>query len=257
MKLALILAAATALDTQVFTVTEDPESCWKRAYGRGVGKVISSCPSDKEKDGALCYPFCKDNFNGVGPVCWENCPSSFRNDGAFCYKPKSYGRGAGYTSKDKCEKKEGEGKCEKNGLLYYPKCHDSFHNVGCCVCSPNCPTDMTDIGISCAKQSYGRTAGTPLICKPDEDESSGLCYTPCQHDATGNGPVCWGGCPTGTSNCGGALCLTPDQKCSNDILKMIKDSGKTILNIATGQPGTLIDLSKIFKDFAYPECSTW
>ena len=44
--------------------------CWKQAYGRGVGRVISTCPSDKEKDGALCFNKCKDGFSGVGPVCW-------------------------------------------------------------------------------------------------------------------------------------------------------------------------------------------
>ena len=137
----------------------DVETCWLKAEGRGVGKPISTCPADKEKDGALCYPFCRDGYNGVGPVCWQNCPDEFRNDGAFCYKPKSYGRGAG--SIHECDN------CEKWGALWYPKCRDNFHNVGCCVCSPDCPSGMTDIGISCSKDSYGRTAGTPLTCKSD------------------------------------------------------------------------------------------
>ena len=142
--------------------------CWKQAYGRGVGRVISACPSDKEKDGALCYPKCRDGYYGVGPVCWQSCPNEFRDDGAYCYKPKSYGRGAG--SIHKCND------CEKWGALWYPKCRPSFHHVACCVCSPNCPSGMTDIGISCQKHSYGRTAGTPLICKPEEDEDAALCY---------------------------------------------------------------------------------
>ena len=68
---------------------------------------------------------------------------------------------------------------------------------------------MTDIGISCAKKSYGRTAGTSLVCKPDEEEDAALCYTPCEHDAKGDGPVCWGHCPEGMTSCGGALCLLP------------------------------------------------
>ena len=179
MKLALFLGATTALESQMFTATQAPESCWKLAEGRGVGKPISTCPANTQRDGALCYPFCKENYTGVGPVCWEDCPNSFRDDGMFCYKPKSYGRGAGYTGKSLCEKHEGEGNCEKNGLLWYPKCHDSFHNVGCCVCSPNCPSDMKDIGISCTKNSYGRTVGKPLGCKPDQVEDAGLCYPPC------------------------------------------------------------------------------
>ena len=69
---------------------------------------------------------------------------------------------------------------------------------------------MTDIGISCAKESYGRTAGTPLTCAPGEEYDAGLCYPPCDYGADGVGPVCWGNCPAGTVECGGALCLTPD-----------------------------------------------
>jgi len=45
-------------------------NCWLRSYGRGVGKPISSCASDKDKSGALCYPKCRDGYKGVGPVCW-------------------------------------------------------------------------------------------------------------------------------------------------------------------------------------------
>ena len=49
---------------------EGPRSCWLKTKGRGVGKVITDCPADKDKSGALCYPKCKENFKGVGPVCW-------------------------------------------------------------------------------------------------------------------------------------------------------------------------------------------
>ena len=30
--------------------------CWKQSLGRGVGVPLSTCPPDKDKDGALCYP---------------------------------------------------------------------------------------------------------------------------------------------------------------------------------------------------------
>ena len=121
---------------------------------------VSACPKYREKVGSLCYPYCEEGYSGVGPVCWQNCPheKGFRNDGAFCYKPDAYGRGAGQV--DECPG------CEQWGLLWYPKCHEDFHNVGCCVCSPKCPKGMTDIGVSCAKDSYSRTAGTPLTCRP-------------------------------------------------------------------------------------------
>ena len=68
-----------------------------------------------------------------------------------------------------------------NGLLCYPKCRSGFHNVGCCICSPNCPSKMTDIGISCAKHSYGRGAGKiPLTCRSNEDLYGLLCYPKCR-----------------------------------------------------------------------------
>jgi len=79
------------------------------------------------------------------------CPDGFRNDGSFCAKPMSYGRGAGYVSEAICNTKS-EKPCEKNLLLWYPKCKTGYHNVGCCTCSPECPADMIDIGVSCAKK---------------------------------------------------------------------------------------------------------
>ncbi len=66
---------------------------------------------------------------------------------------------------------------------------------------------MTDIGVSCHKDSYGRGAGYPLGCSNDEDYDAGLCYDKCNYGADGVGPVCWGHCPSGTTECGGALCL--------------------------------------------------
>ena len=42
------------------------------------------CRSDQEKDAGLCYPKCRDGYNGVGPVCWQNCDSDQTNCGAGC-----------------------------------------------------------------------------------------------------------------------------------------------------------------------------
>lgn len=73
----------------------------KDSYTRSAGRPLSSCDSNEEKDGALCYPKCKSGFNGVGPVCWAECPAGYKNDGATCRKDvviqakKSYGRGVG------------------------------------------------------------------------------------------------------------------------------------------------------------------
>lgn len=63
----------------------------------------------KQKQGALCYPWCKKGYKGVGPVCWGTCKKGYKDDGATCRKPlhifgrQSYGRGVGKVGK-KCVK---------------------------------------------------------------------------------------------------------------------------------------------------------
>lgn len=61
----------------------------------------------------------------------------------------------------------GEGNCERYGLIVYPKCDPSYHAVGCCVCSPDCPPGTTDIGVSCHKRPVFSTI-KPLTCGPGE-----------------------------------------------------------------------------------------
>jgi hypothetical protein len=75
---------------------------------------------------------------------------------------------------------------------------------------------MTDIGISCAKDSYGRTAGTPLICEPGLEMSGALCYPPCKAGYNGNGPVCWQSCPAGKADCS-ALCTDTADACTDQV----------------------------------------
>lgn len=189
----------------------------KPSYGRGVGVVPTVCGAGRELDAGLCYDNCRSGYSGVGPVCWGRCPSGFRDDGAFCAKPDAYGRGAGYPwqfgdgfdlngARGRCEADHGAGNCEQNGAIIYPKCRSNFHNVGCCICSPDCPSGMTDIGVSCAKASYGRGAGTvPNQCQAGFEYDTGLCYTPCRSGNHGVGPVCWGSCPAGFTD-HGATC---------------------------------------------------
>jgi hypothetical protein len=180
----------------------------KPSYPRGVGVVPTVCGSGQQLDAGLCYPECQSGYSGVGPVCWQRCPSGFRDDGAFCAKPQPYGRGTGYAwefgdppfdlgnAKRRCERDHGAGRCEQNGLIFYPRCRPGFHSVGCCVCSPNCTGGMTDIGVSCAKKSYGRGVGTvPTRCQGGMEYDAGLCYQPCRSGFNGVGPVCWGRCP--------------------------------------------------------------
>lgn len=101
----------------------------------------------------MVYPKCAEGYTNWGCcVCANKCPEGFRDDGLFCSKPGAYGRGIGYAlwNEKKCIKKNPQG-CEKHGLIWYPKCAPGYHNVGCCICSPNCPEGWTDIGISCKK----------------------------------------------------------------------------------------------------------
>ncbi|GMI43038.1 hypothetical protein TrCOL_g2443 [Triparma columacea] len=124
--------------------SDDPQPggvCWKDSYGRGVGRPIHSCPSDQEKNGALCYPLCKENYYGVGPVCWENCKDGWVDEGALCRKDgsietvakKSYGRGAGYVLG--CDDDE-----EEDAALCYDFCKEGFYGVGP-VCWESCPEE--------------------------------------------------------------------------------------------------------------------
>ena len=242
----MALAADLATEYQMVLSGNKAQICWRRAYSRGVGVPVSTCPANKQKDGLLCYPFCREGYHGVGPDCWQSCPSNFHDDGVFCRKPRSYGRGFG--SLKQCDH------CEKWGALYYPKCREGFHHVACCVCSPDCPHGMTDIGISCTKHSYGRLAGTPLVCKHSQENNAGLCYTPCKTGDHGVGPLCWERCPVGTKACS-ALCLPSKEDCTDHIIHELMDVVELASDIAGGcVAGTVIDIAEIVYDSTYPKC---
>jgi hypothetical protein len=194
----------------------------KPSYGRGAGVPPTDCGS-KVMDAGLCYDRCRDGYKGVGPVCWQSCPSAFRDDGAFCAKPQPYGRGGGYPwqfgdapfsldgARARCERDHGAGRCEQDGAIIYPKCRAGFHAAGCCICSPNCVDGMNDIGVSCAKKSYGRGVGTvPTRCQGGMQMDAGLCYQPCKPDFNGVGPVCWGKCEDGFADHGATCYREPN-----------------------------------------------
>jgi len=195
--------------------------CWRQTETRGVGTIPTACEPGQQHDGALCYPVCRNGYAGVGPVCWGQCPSGYGDGGTFCSKPSSYGRGGGYPWKAKdgisdsgmfsrCRADHPEG-CEKDGAIVYPKCRPGFHKVGCCVCSPDCPSGFSDSGVGCNKPSYGRTAGTvPTGCPSGRYNQAGLCYRNCDAGySTGLGPVCWKSCPASAPvGCGAGCALT-------------------------------------------------
>jgi hypothetical protein len=80
------------------------------------------------------------------------------SESGVCLKGSS-GRGVGTPLIPTCN--DGE---ELYGALCYPKCHDGFESVGCCLCRrKGCPPEFTDDGVAtCIKpEPYGRGAGYP------------------------------------------------------------------------------------------------
>jgi hypothetical protein len=242
------------LEPMATTTENDKALCWKRTYTRGVGIVpTGDCPAGQEKDAGLCYPKCRDGFKGVGPVCWKSCPDKFRDDGAFCAKPEAYGRGAGYpwkfgdpafnlsNARARCEADNGgAGTCEQDGAIWYPKCKAGFVKVGCCVCSPACPAGMTDIGVSCAKESYGRGVGTSPGCGAGYELDGGLCYPVAAQGFKGVGPVAWGKCPAEFPFECGAGCAKNQAACATAVTDMTLNTIGVAINLLSfpfGGPG--------------------
>lgn len=117
---------------------------------------------------------------------------------------------------------------------------------------------MTDIGVSCHKDSYGRGVGKTLTCTKEQEYDAGLCYTPCAEGANGVGPVCWGQCPAGTNACGSFLCLKEGETCTDSIVADTANIAKLLLDAATGAAaGSVIDIATIAAGFVYPTCPSW
>ena len=114
---------------------------------------------------------------------------------------------------------------------------------------------MKDIGISCAKNSYGRGFGKPLQCKDTEEQSAALCYPPCPAGSKGVGPVCWGYCPEGTKQCG-VLCLGPDEQCMDKIKNMTMDVATTVVaGVTEDIPGAIMGAAGVATSLVYPVCN--
>ncbi len=237
MKLVLIAALSVALSAEVnaerrsllsqrnkVRSQDDKEFCWRKSYGRGVGKVPSQCADGQEMIGLLCYTKCSEFDSGgftykrFGFDCHQECSakalgSGWEDQGLYC-RHLEYGRGAGRSpctgcsgcswggcsgcsdcSTSHCTSSE-----EPNGLLCYPKCSSGYSSFGCCICRPAVP-DCNAIGmdagldLSCAKKIHIGEALTG-VCGDDEEKSIALCYPKCEASYVGVGPVCWGAAPT-------------------------------------------------------------
>lgn len=236
MKIKYLLLLCFALS---FTSLSYAEVCWKHSFGRGIGTIPKECPENTVRSGLLCYPACESrhdsSYTGVASVCWQDCPDDFHDDGAFCRKGKPKGRGFG-TISSKCEDKGLDSECEKCGLLHYQKCPKDYHAFGCNICTPTCPAGMTDIGVSCAKDTFIRQTLTPS-CGENKQYDAGLCYDPCPPEYNSVGPVCWLPCPTGMVDCG-AICASSYSECSESISGMVF----SVLDVLTNLADTLSGL---------------
>ena len=252
--------------------------CYRQSYPRGVGVTANTCPPQTVHDETggplgLCYPSCGTGYSGAGPVCWQSCPSGYHEDGGFCAKPAPIGRGSGRIPDISCPKgywQRGVGTAawcdnratwpwdlktcgatktcksteEWNGALCYPKCSNyntgtvSYHAVGCCTCSPNCPPDFgADIGVSCTKKTTTRGVGLVQICGPGtiRDETggpAGLCYPACKSGFHGSGPYCWQDCVNGMIPCG-AGCALNTTECVSTTFDQVFTVAVLAANIAT------------------------
>ena len=82
--------------------------------------------------------------------------------------------------------------CEQAGAIIYPKCKANYHAATVNLCSPDCPSGMTDIGVSCAKNSYDRGVGQPInTCPAGTEQVGALCYPLCRAGFRGQLDWCY------------------------------------------------------------------
>ena len=153
--------------------TNLPDIHTKSSVGRGNGYSWDPFKPDPFKDGgarcrndfhqcddngspSIFYPTCPAGFFGVGPVCWEVCAAGYHDDGATCR------RDGVDIARDRCAHDNPQG-CEQQAATFYPNCKAGFKSFGCCVCTPECPANTTDIGASCQKNLRDRGVGKPPL----------------------------------------------------------------------------------------------
>jgi hypothetical protein len=166
---------------------------------RGVGVPVSTCSSDQDKDGALCYPKCRSGYYGVGPVCYASCPSGWDDQGLVCaahsYAPGSCAIQCDWMFNCGCP----SSKPHNCASVCYESCREGYSMpdsaCGFCKADGSCPSGTTNVAGVCWKNSYGRGAGESMSCTSGQKYDSGLCYPACPSGWTGIGPLCWEDCP--------------------------------------------------------------
>ncbi len=85
--------------------------------------------------------------------------------------------------RSRCQAKHGNGNCEKNGALFYPKCRPGYNNIGCCICRPHKPNCKAlgmgvQFDLSCGKKIQIGKPHSP-DCPLGKQKDAGLCYKRC------------------------------------------------------------------------------
>jgi hypothetical protein len=190
--------------------------CWRHSYGRGVGRPLHTCPDHaSEQDGLLCYPPCRNGYNGVGPICWEKC-ENLTSFGFICLSIAL---------------------SERHECPWYDKC--GFVQRSCVSCAEN----YTKLGCFCGRfslrSSYGRGAGLPLTCSKLYEQDGALCYEKCDKKYNGIGPVCWQNCPSTHPYSCVAGCSKTKELCQHKVITMIRSvivSAIRIVQVVIGVP---------------------
>jgi len=226
------LGAVCAKDSYGRGVGTPLSECPKGTEKKGV-LCYESCPKDYHWLLLDCVKDCPSGFKDTGHHCLKpsysrtgripdkkNCKdwdSSWRDDGISCWSdPHIYTKSfpskckQGYTNLGlSCAKKDiGMKKTvfqrqtckddeEMQVGLCYKKCKQGHKGVGP-VCLGNCPSSMTDIGISCQKNNMINRSAHPkkMVCANNKEEDTLLCYDKCKETYKGVGPVCWKKCPS-------------------------------------------------------------
>ncbi|MDD2775473.1 MAG: LamG domain-containing protein [Gallionella sp.] len=169
--------------------------CWKGSYGRGVGRLPSTCAPGQVMDGGLCYDKCAPGFTSDGAIfCYKKCPAGSKFSPGLC----------------------------------------QFSGVG------SCPSGLSGLKPSCINSAgrYSRGAGKPMICESDEQNNAGLCYNSCKANYSGNGPVCWGTCPSSQPVVCGAGCAINQAACASETTNMVMAplqlAANIVMAVATG-----------------------
>ena len=233
--------------------------CYRKLVGRGPGKAPTECPEAQEVSQGICYDECKPGYKkGVGPTCYVECPQGWRDDITVCKKPKNVNRVNTRACKDDTTN------CEKIGALWYPKCPEGYHNVGCCVCTPDCPSDdgdkkWHDTGVDCTKPFYTRGTGRHKTCVSDLEYSVGLCYPKCPTNAIGHAESCFGTCETsqGMMMCSDFLCIDMNDSCAKYMVKEITSAATDLKVLIKGaKKGRTVSIAETVGN-GIKDCPTW